>query len=78
MKDESTQNLIKGLNFLLALYPKAKVRIGFSREELHVKGMEDDLVPETKKILEDWNWSLNFYEEIYYWELELQGTINDK
>jgi len=77
MKDESTQNLIKGLNLLLALYPKAKVRMGFSREELHVRGMEDDLVPETKKILEDWDWRLNYYEETYYWEFELQGTIND-
>lgn len=78
MKDESTQNLTKGLNLLLALYPKAKVRMGFSREELHVSGMEDDLVPETKKILEDWNWSLNYYEETYYWEFELSGTINDR
>lgn len=86
--DKNTQNLMKGLNLLLSLYPKARVRMGFSREELHVRGMEDDLIeplrhslsriPETKKILEDWDWSLGYHEEEYYWEFELIGTINDR
>jgi len=77
IKNKHTQNLIKGLNLLLALYPKAKVRMGFSREELHVRGMGDDLILETKKILEDWDWRLCFHEETYYWEYELIGTIDD-
>ena len=70
-KDKHTQNLINGLNLLLSYYPQAKVRKGSSEDELHVRGVNNDLPGEIQRLLNDWYWELYFYEDIYYWEFNL-------
>jgi hypothetical protein len=49
IQDEHTRNLINGLHLLLTYYPQAKVRMGYSEEELTVREVTGILPPENDR-----------------------------
>lgn len=72
VSDERTRNLFNGLNLLLNLFPNGRLRLGYSERELHFRTTDDIelslISEENKRLLDDWCWSLEYYEDKYFWE----------